>query len=180
MASRQSRRGRRSGNDALRDEPAGALEQSGPNGRYGGRVPGWMYAVVGALVIAVLSTAFVRVWDGPKGSQAYAQEEAALRVGAGIVVVDSQAALQAFMDQLEARLAGGQDLTEAGLQMQGADFGAEFLRAVMKYRDRGYLVLDRGQVLGVPEGADITMEIGEALGLEISPRDDPFSSVMRR
>lgn len=93
-----------------------------------------------------------------------------------IVVVDSKTVLEAFMRQMEGRIAGGENFTEGEIQTAGVDFGAEYLRAVKKYRDAGYLVIDKKYALGVPAGSEITEEIGRALSLEVKATPDPFQA----
>jgi len=94
----------------------------------------------------------------------------------GIVVVDSKAVLQGFMDVMQERIAEGQQFTEGELNMSGQDFAVEYMRAVKKYRDAGFLVIDKQYALGVPEASEITLEIGEALGLVVTPTADPFAA----
>lgn len=94
----------------------------------------------------------------------------------GIVVVDSQAVIEAFTEKMQERISGGDSFTEGQLKASGADFGAEYMRAVKKYRDGGYLVLDKRQSLGVPKGSEITLEIGNALGLNVELKPDIFSA----
>lgn len=94
----------------------------------------------------------------------------------GIVVVDSKAVLQGFMDVMQERIADGQEFTEGQLNMSGQDFAVEYMRAVKKYRDAGFLVIDKQYALGVPEASEITLEIGEALGLNVTPTADPFAA----
>lgn len=98
------------------------------------------------------------------------------RQAQGIVVVDAKAAVQGFMGVMEQRIASGEDFSESELTLSGADFGAEFLRAVKKYRDAGYLVIDKGNVLAVPANAEITEEIAEALGIKVELSPDPFAA----
>jgi hypothetical protein len=93
-----------------------------------------------------------------------------------IMVVDSKKVLQAFMTKMEGAIAGGATYTEGEIQASGADFAAEYLRAVKKYRDNGYLVIDKQYALGVPAGSEITEEIGMALGLYVQAAPDPFSA----
>lgn len=93
-----------------------------------------------------------------------------------IVVVDSKAILQAFMTEMEEKIASGATYTEGEVKASGAEFGAEYLRAVKKYRDKGFLVIDKQYALGVPKGSEITEEIGTALNLEVTATPDPFSS----
>jgi hypothetical protein len=93
-----------------------------------------------------------------------------------IVVVDSKTVLEAFMRQMEGRIAAGENFTESEIQTAGVDFGAEYLRAIKKYRDAGYLVIDKKYALGVPSGSEITEEIGKALSLEVKATPDPFQA----
>lgn len=96
-------------------------------------------------------------------------------VAKGIVIVDSKSVLNGYMDVMKARVASGENMSEGQLQSSGANFGAEYLRAVKKYRDAGYLVIDKQYALGVPVGSDISEQIGKALNLEIKPVADPFT-----
>lgn len=94
----------------------------------------------------------------------------------GIVVVDSQAVVEAFTEKMQERIAAGDSFTEGQLTSSGADFGAEYMRAIKKYRDGGYLVLDKRQSLGVPKGSEITQVIGDALSLNVVVKPDIFSA----
>lgn len=172
MSRRQRRNTSRSGGDLKGNESGEGSrgKQSGP----------WMYGLVGALAMAVAVSVFWRIaGDGPGVSQASAADGGRGQTGR-IVVVDSKAALQAYMDELEQQVLSGIDMTEAQLQMRGAEFGAEFVRAVNRYRERGYIVMDRNQVLTAPPELDITQEIAEILGLEIRAADDPFAAPVVR
>lgn len=93
-----------------------------------------------------------------------------------IVVVDSKAVLEAFMKATELEIQAGKDLTEEEVRMTGARFGAEYLRAVKKYRDAGFLVIDKKYALGIPKGAEITSEIGKVLNLDVAVTPDPFAA----
>lgn len=134
-----------------------------------------LYGMVGALAIAVVVSVVWRVSGDSEGIGQAAAMEAGLPHRGMIVVVDSKAALQAYMDALEQQVLAGADMTEAQLHMRGAEFGAEFVRAVRAYQERGYIVIDRNQVLTAPPEVDITQEIAGALGLEIQQDDDPFT-----
>lgn len=137
------------------------------------------FDIVGTLAMFIVPIAIVAMYhfsfggQGREGATAGAPVPTTAR---GIVVVDAQAALRAFMATVEQRMAAGEDFTEAQLHLQGADFGAEFLRAVSRYRDAGYIVLDKGQVLGVPVTADITEDIAAALGIDLDMAFDNFGA----
>jgi len=94
----------------------------------------------------------------------------------GIVVVDSKVILEAFTNQMQQKITSGASFTEGELTASGADFAAEYMRAVKKYRDAGYLVLDKRQALGVPRGSEITEEIGDSLSLDVVASPDIFSA----
>ena len=93
-----------------------------------------------------------------------------------IVVVDSKAVLSAFMSSMESEIAAGASFTESEIHASGAEFGVEYLRAIKKYRDAGFLVIDKQYALGVPVGSEITEEIGKALSLEVKATPDPFQA----
>ncbi len=93
-----------------------------------------------------------------------------------IMVVDSKAVLQAFMDKKVEEVSAGGDFTESEVRLSGAEFAAEYMRAIKKYRDRGYLVIDKQYALGVPVASEITEEIGDALNLSVKAGADPFSA----
>jgi hypothetical protein len=93
-----------------------------------------------------------------------------------IVVIDTKLVLQAYMQKWEDRIAGGAEYTQEQIFSSSADFGAEYFRAIKKYRDAGYVVIDKQYALGVPSGAEITAEIGRALDLTVEPAPDPFEA----
>jgi len=93
-----------------------------------------------------------------------------------IMVVDSKAVLQAFMDEKENEIAAGGNFTEGEIRLSGAEFAAEYMRAIKKYRDKGYLIIDKKYALGVPAESEITQQIGDALQLDVVVGVDPFSA----
>ena len=93
-----------------------------------------------------------------------------------IVVVDSKAVLGAFMKKKQEEIAGGESYSEGEITASGAEFAAEYLRAVKRYRDQGFLVIDKQYALSVPVGSEITEEIGTALELDVVATPDPFSA----
>ena len=101
-----------------------------------------------------------------------------MRAGAaqGLVVVDAKAIFKTYVDVQTKRFAAGEEFTEEELTMSGAEFAAEFLRAVKKYRDAGYLVFDKDKALGVPRGSDITGEIAKELGVVLDLAPDPLDA----
>lgn len=183
MGRRQRRYGR--GNRAPEQERDRAEAESATQNEDGQQAGGkrngpWLYGVVGALAVAVVASLFWRVSGDTTGMGEASAMEAGSAHRGKIVVVDSKAALQAYMDELEQQVLAGTDMTEAQLHMRGAEFGAEFVRAVRGYRDRGYIVIDRNQVLTAPPELDITQEIAAVLGLEIQQDDDPFTAPLGR
>ena len=126
-----------------------------------------------AIVLIVANNA---LW--PRGTEAVASDTGIVQAGAaqGIVVVDAKAILKTYLDTQTARIAAGESFTEESLKMSGVDFAAEFLRAVKKYRDAGYLVFDKSNALGVPRGSEITLEIADALGVEVQLPMDPLDA----
>lgn len=94
----------------------------------------------------------------------------------GIVVVDSKLIVEAFTETMQARIAQGASFTEGELTASGADFGAEYMRAIKKYRDAGYLVMDKRQALGVPKGSEITKEVAQRLALDVVEAPDIFTA----
>lgn len=94
----------------------------------------------------------------------------------GVVVVDSKAVFGAYMEIMQERIAGGEEFSESQLTIGGQEFAAEYLRAIKKYRDAGFLVVDKQYALGVPAKSEITSEIGDALGLDVVPSADPFAA----
>lgn len=97
-------------------------------------------------------------------------------VSKGIVVVDSKAVFGAYMEIMQGKIAGGEEFTEGQLNLSGQEFAVEYMRAIKKYRDAGYLVIDKANALGVPNNSEITKEIGTALNLNVVPTPDPFSA----
>jgi len=93
-----------------------------------------------------------------------------------IVVVDTQALVQGKIDLASEQIASGQTFTEEQLTMQGQNFGAEMLRALKQYRDRGVLVIDRRHALAIPVGADVTEDVAARVGVKIKPSADPFGA----
>jgi len=93
-----------------------------------------------------------------------------------IVVIDTKTVLQGFMEKMQDEISGGATYTEGEIQASGADFAAEYMRAIKKYRDDGYLVIDKQYALGVPVGSEITEEIGKALSLDVKATPDPFQA----
>lgn len=145
--------------------------KTGPDGKGGFDLAG----LISMFVIALGSVGIYHLTLGGQVAQP-AVAHADSGPARGIVVVDAKTALKAFMATIEQRMAAGEDFTETHLQIQGADFGAEFLRAVKRYEDAGFIVIDKGQVLGVPPTAEITREIAEALGINIDLADEEFAA----
>jgi len=93
-----------------------------------------------------------------------------------IVVVDTQALVQGKIDLASAQIASGQTFTQEQLTMQGQNFGAEMLRALKEYRDRGVLVIDRRHALAIPAGSDVTQLVADRVGVKVKPSPDPFAA----
>ncbi|MDQ1310138.1 MAG: hypothetical protein QG601_1408, partial [Pseudomonadota bacterium] len=93
-----------------------------------------------------------------------------------IVVVDTQALVQGKIDLASEQIASGQAFTQEQLTMQGQNFGAELLRALKEYRDRGVLVIDRRHALAIPVGADVTKDVAARVGVTVKPSPDPFAA----
>jgi hypothetical protein len=125
-----------------------------------------MFVVAGSLML--LYHVFVN-----QPSEAVAQHTGPSK---GVVVVDSKSVFGAYMEVMQGRIAGGESFSEAQLNLSGQEFAAEYLRAIKKYRDAGYMVLDKQYALGVPAQSEITKEIGTALNLQVIPSPDPFSA----
>jgi hypothetical protein len=105
------------------------------------------------------------------GAQAVASEAGPAK---SIIVVDTKTVLQAHIEQMEGKIAGGATYTQEEIQNSGAEFAAEYLRTIKKYREAGYLVIDKKYALGVPVGSEITEEVGRSLQLDVKARPDPF------
>ena len=93
-----------------------------------------------------------------------------------IVVVDTQALVQGKIDLASEQIASGQAFTPEQLTMQGQNFGAELLRALKEYRDRGVLVIDRRHALAIPVGSDVTKDVAARVGVTVKPSPDPFAA----
>ena len=85
-----------------------------------------------------------------------------------IVVVDTQALVQGKIDLASEQIASGQAFTQEQLTMQGQNFGAELLRALKEYRDRG--------ALAIPVGSDVTKDVAARVGVTVKPSPDPFAA----
>jgi len=129
-----------------------------------------MFAIAGGCLLGY------HLFLAPTTTEAETENKAYEGPGRGIVVVDSKAILGNFMERMEKRIARGEEMTEGQLNMSGQDFAAEYMRAIKKYRDKGYLVIDKQYALGVPRESEITVEIGEALGMVVEVTTDPFSA----
>jgi len=124
--------------------------------------------------IPIVLIASYHVFFG-SSNDAQAQDHSA-GAAKGIVVVDSKAIFKTYVDEQTRRFSAGEAFTEAQLQNGGAEFATEFLRAVNKYRNAGYIVFDRDKALGIPKGSDITEEIADALGVNVELARDPFEA----
>lgn len=132
---------------------------------------------VSVLAVFVISIALLAGYHFFVASTGVAEASAAHTGPAhNIVVVDSKTVLEAFMRKMEGKIAAGENFTEGEIRTAGVDFGAEYLRAIKKYRDGGYLVIDKKYALGVPTGSEITEEIGRALSLDVKATPDPFQA----
>lgn len=134
-----------------------------------------LYGGIGCLAPAAIWLAI----DDPRAGSAKAAEIESVptetRSATGIVVVDSKAILRSFMSVMEERIAGGEEMSEGKLNLSGQEFAAEYMRAIKKYKDDGFIVIDKQYALGVPSNTEITLEIGNALGLSVEVTPDPFS-----
>jgi hypothetical protein len=149
-----------------RDERTGTHAVESASGE---RAAGW--SVLQMVVVALASVAGYHFLLGSTPAIASAQGRYEQ-----IVVVDTERLVAGKIKQATQQIAGGAEYTPDQLQLQGKNFGAELLGALKKYRDGGYLVIDRRHALAIPLGVDVTDEIGTQLGLELEPASDPFSA----
>jgi hypothetical protein len=99
-------------------------------------------------------------------------DEAAVR----IVVVDTKRLVDAKIRLATQAIASGAVMNQEQLTLQGQDFGVNLLRSLKRYRDEGYVVLDRQHALAVPLGRDVTEDVARALGVELEPQVDPLTA----
>lgn len=133
----------------------------------------WNGAGGAILQMAVVSVLSIVVYHLSVGRQA---EAAPAKKVTEIVVVDTQALLEAQIELTTAQIAGGTEFSEEQLKMTGQNFGTQLLRTLKEYRDRGVLVIDRRHALAIPVGSDVTAEVGGKLGVKVKPSPDPFSA----
>jgi hypothetical protein len=91
-------------------------------------------------------------------------------------VVDTKRLVEAKIQSATDAIANGAQMTQEQLTLQGQDFGANLLRALKRYRDEGYVVLDRSNALAIPVGRDVTEQVAKELGVTVAPAVDPFTA----
>jgi len=134
----------------------------------------WLDAATQVGVMIAISLVTVAGYQSLSRQSAYSAETPT-NGAPGVVVVDTKAVLEAYMEVMKDRIAAGEEFSDQTLQLSGAEFAAEYLGAVKKYRDEGVVVIDRRYVVGIPDGSEITKEIGDALGLVVEVKMDAFS-----
>jgi hypothetical protein len=137
-------------------------------GRNEGRSLAWLQSTA----IAITAVALYHV--ALHGTEAIASGGGAAE--SRIIVVDTQRLVEAKIQAATDAIASGAEMSQEALTLQGHDFGANLLRALKRYRDEGYVVLDRRNALAIPVGRDVTEQVAKELGVTVAPAVDPFSA----
>ena len=127
--------------------------------------------VLNIVVTLVVAVGCLVVYDLKFSNHIHVADE---QTAKGMVVVDSRLLLESYIEKLEHRLQSGEGFTAAQLEHKGVDFGVEFMRTLKEYGDRGFIVVDKKYVVGVPRNVEITERIAASLGLQVEARPDPF------